>query len=248
MWKCRSGLLADNVSKQVARSSYGNEDIPASSSHYKQQDEGNEDSPATCKKFNHLHSHPSAQPPLFMKKRERLGEDFQMYTRKRHKKPEFQVYTKKTLILDVNGLLADIVINSAVKHSWSSNPFKIINNKAVFKRPHVENFLKFCFERFHVGVWSSRLKVNLDPVLDYVFGNNYKSKLAFQWDQEHCTNTGDKAPGGKPMFLKEIQKLWEDPELRQERGGDIRVYLEKLSSTSNVQKFVEQNKIPHSRV
>ncbi|KAE9466614.1 hypothetical protein C3L33_01463, partial [Rhododendron williamsianum] len=49
---------------------------------------------------------------------------------------------KKLLILDVNGLLADIV-----------HP-----PPRIFKRPFCNDFLKFCFERFDVGIWSSRTK------------------------------------------------------------------------------------------
>ncbi|KAL8090561.1 hypothetical protein AgCh_039858 [Apium graveolens] len=140
--------------------------------------------------------------------------------RKRSKSVDDSSYFKKTLILDINGILADIVPENVVTSSRTSKQYKILKNKAVFKRPHVDDFLKFCFERFNVGVWSSRLKRNLDPVIDYVFGNNYKSKLAFQWDQEHCTNTGLKVAGNnhKPLFLKEIKKLWEDPELRKVIG------------------------------
>ena len=42
----------------------------------------------------------------------------------------------------------------------------------------------------------------------------------FLQDQEHCTNTGLKVVGNnhKPLFLKEIKKLWEDPELRKVIG------------------------------
>lgn len=102
-------------------------------------------------------------------------------------------------------------------------------------------------------------------------------------DQVHCTNVGHIALGNekKPIFLKEIKKLWENRTLGflnesntlllddspykalknppntsicphtykydssddnlLENGGDLQVYLEKLSSAPNVQKFVEQN-------
>ncbi|KAF1002429.1 hypothetical protein AG4045_022157 [Apium graveolens] len=114
--------------------------------------------------------------------------------RKRSKSVDDSSYFKKTLILDINGILADIVPENVVTSSRTSKQYKILKNKAG------KNYMR-----------------NLDPVIDYVFGNNYKSKLAFQWDQEHCTNTGLKVAGNnhKPLFLKEIKKLWEDPELRK---------------------------------
>ncbi|WKA04009.1 hypothetical protein VitviT2T_022076 [Vitis vinifera] len=61
---------------------------------------------------------------------------------------------KKLLILDINGLLADI-------QSHTPKGYKVdkrIAKRAVFKRPFCSEFLKFCFERFDVGIWSSRTK------------------------------------------------------------------------------------------
>lgn len=88
---------------------------------------------------------------------------------------------KKLLILDVNGLLVDFVNYFPKGHT----PDTVISKKAgnscylnsilrfmlfkscnlcglflspVFKRPYCDEFLQFCFDRFNVGVWSSRTK------------------------------------------------------------------------------------------
>lgn len=88
---------------------------------------------------------------------------------------------KKLLILDVNGLLVDfvpyspdgytpdIVISRKAgerKHILDATStfmhFKLLIYMAifylfsVFKRPFCDDFLRFCFERFEVGIWSSR--------------------------------------------------------------------------------------------
>lgn len=34
---------------------------------------------------------------------------------------------------------------------------------SVYKRPFCDDFLKFCFDRFDVGIWSSRIRYILDP-------------------------------------------------------------------------------------
>lgn len=124
---------------------------------------------------------------------------------------------KKLLILDVNGLLADVVAYVPDGHK----PDTTISNKAVFKRPFCEDFLKFCFERFHVGVWSSRTQRNVDMVVDFLMGDS-KQKLLFSWNQFHCTDTGFNTIENpdKPLVLKELKKLWEkrEPNLPWEKG------------------------------
>lgn len=193
---------------------------------------------------------------------------------------------RKLLVLDVNGLLADIVNVGEVPRGYK--PDTIIAMKAVFKRPFCDDFLEFCFDRFDVGVWSSRNKKNVDRVVDFLMFNT-KKRLLFCWDQAHCTETGYKTIENrdKPLVLKELKKLWEKQDtglpwekgfynetntvllddspykaLRNPpytaifpyaykfrdardrslgRGGDLRVYLEKLAATDSVQKFIQEN-------
>ncbi|KAL9691003.1 hypothetical protein QQ045_011420 [Rhodiola kirilowii] len=113
---------------------------------------------------------------------------------------------RKLLILDINGLLADIV--SPVRSVYK--PDIMVSQKAVFRRPFCESFLQFCFEKFDVGVWSSRVKKNVDKVLDFLMGQ-LKNKLIFYWDRSHCTITGFPTVENrdKPLVLKELKKLWE---------------------------------------
>ncbi|XP_011650222.1 uncharacterized protein LOC101203219 isoform X1 [Cucumis sativus] len=113
--------------------------------------------------------------------------------------------TKKLLVLDVNGLLADFICYVPPGYK----PDIIIRQKAVFKRPFCDDFIKFCFERFEVGVWSSRTRRNVDMVIDFLM-RDYREKLLFCWDQSHCTDTTFSTVENKhkPLVLKEIKKLW----------------------------------------
>ncbi|KAK4567994.1 hypothetical protein RGQ29_003664 [Quercus rubra] len=86
---------------------------------------------------------------------------------------------KKLLILDVNGLLLDIVPYAPSGYISDA----IISMKPVFKRPFCDGFLQFCFDRFVVGVWSSRTKRNMDRLIDFLMGDS-KNKLVFCWDPE----------------------------------------------------------------
>ncbi|MCL7024802.1 hypothetical protein MKW94_026969 [Papaver nudicaule] len=100
---------------------------------------------------------------------------------------------KKLLVLDLNGLLVDV------------------GKRSCTKRPYCDDFLKFCFERFHVGVWSSRTRKNVDKVVNFLMGDLKENQnLVFCWDQSHCTETGFKVMNHwyKPLILKELKKLW----------------------------------------
>ncbi|KAL8151658.1 hypothetical protein V2J09_021466 [Rumex salicifolius] len=114
--------------------------------------------------------------------------------------------SRKLLILDLNGLLADIrsvPLKGFKPHRW-------IVNKAVYKRPFCDDFVKFCFETFDVAVWSSRKRFNVERMLKFLMKEDKREKLIFTWDQSHCTKTGFMTIENKdkPIFLKELQKWW----------------------------------------
>ncbi|KAI9174547.1 hypothetical protein LWI28_018993 [Acer negundo] len=124
---------------------------------------------------------------------------------------------KKLLVLDVNGLLADIV--SYASHGYK--PDIMISKKSVFKRPYCDDFLRFCFERFNVGIWSSRIKKNVEKVIEFLMGDSRRN-LHFIWDAYHCSKTGLNTIENKdkPLVLKELKKLWDklEPDLPWEKG------------------------------
>ncbi|KAI3929865.1 hypothetical protein MKW98_004019 [Papaver atlanticum] len=130
----------------------------------------------------------------------------------------FSCTRKKLLVLDLNGILVDIVSN--VPDGYKADTF--IAMKALFKRPFCDDFLKFLFQNFNVGVWSSRTKRNVDSVVDFVMGD-MKKNLLFCWDQYHCTDTGYSTLENrrKPLVLKELKKLWNkhDRSLPWEKGA-----------------------------
>ncbi|CAA2990810.1 Phospho phosphatase [Olea europaea subsp. europaea] len=124
---------------------------------------------------------------------------------------------RKLLVLDVNGLLADIVM-PAPKDSVADTR---LLGRAVFRRPFCNDFLKFCFENFDVAIWSSRSKKVIDIVVDYLLGD-LRQKLLFCWDISQSTQTRFKTIENehKPLVMKELKKIWEkyDPRLPWEKG------------------------------
>ncbi|XP_051141378.1 uncharacterized protein LOC127258545 [Andrographis paniculata] len=191
---------------------------------------------------------------------------------------------KKLIVLDVNGLLAHIVMPPPLDCTADA----YILGRAIFKRPFCDDFLKFCFQHFDVGIWSSRSKRIIDRVVTYLLGG-LRNKLKFCWDMYHSTQTGYNTLENrhKPLVCKELSKIWEneDPTLPWKKGdynesntlllddspykallnplhtaifphsyqyqnkndnslgpgGDLRVYLQGLLTSENVQKYVEQH-------
>ncbi|KAK7374630.1 hypothetical protein VNO80_08067 [Phaseolus coccineus] len=131
--------------------------------------------------------------------------------------PSIVCLKKKLIILDVNGLLVDIV-SPPPRHRKADT---IIGGKALFKRPFYLDFLNFCFEKFEVAIWSSRIRKNIDKVIDYLMGN-MKQRLLFCWDLSYCTGTSFKTLENKykPLVFKDLRKIWEkyDSNLPWEKG------------------------------
>ncbi|CAL9226891.1 unnamed protein product [Arabidopsis halleri] len=114
-------------------------------------------------------------------------------------------HTRKLLVFDLNGILADIV-------QGFTGPFVPdgkVSYRSVFRRPFVSSFLDFCFERFHVAIWSSR-RVGLDYMVSIVM-KNYSRNLLFCFDQNKCTTTKFKTQekNDKPLFLKDLRTVWD---------------------------------------
>ncbi|PQM36675.1 uncharacterized protein Pyn_25451 [Prunus yedoensis var. nudiflora] len=154
---------------------------------------------------------------------------------------------KKLLILDINGLLADIVPQEfSIPKRYK--PDITISRKAVFKRPFCDDFLQFCFDRFNVGVWSSRTKKNVDMVVDFLLGDS-RHKLLFCWGEYNESNTLllDDSPYKALRNPANTAIFPYSYECRDRRdaslgpGGKIRSFLEGLAMADNVQKYVEQH-------
>ncbi|MED6180124.1 hypothetical protein PIB30_007281 [Stylosanthes scabra] len=124
---------------------------------------------------------------------------------------------QKLLVLDINGLLVDLVYPPPN----DKKPDTIIRGVAVFKRPFYLDFLKFCFERFEVSIWSSRSRRNVEPIVEYLMGE-MKNKLLFCWDCFHCTGTSSKTfeDRHKDLQFKDMKKVWDKqfPNLPWEKG------------------------------
>ncbi|KAI3447508.1 hypothetical protein Pfo_004173 [Paulownia fortunei] len=117
---------------------------------------------------------------------------------------------KKLLVLCLGGLLVHRVHVRNKATVRGLRPDVVYGKFLVFKRPFCTEFLKFCFERFDVALWSSAREHNIEGVLSNITGG-MRSKLLFIWGQEECTDSGFHClhKEEKPLFLKEMKELWE---------------------------------------
>ncbi|KAJ4832894.1 hypothetical protein Tsubulata_026354 [Turnera subulata] len=123
---------------------------------------------------------------------------------------------KKLLILCLGGLLCHRLCRKrGAIIPRNRTPDTSYGSFLVYKRPYCDEFVKFCFERFEVGIWSSAREWYLDNALDCVL-KGHRSKLLFAWDQEECTDSGFKTleNRNKPIFLKELKKLFSSNRLK----------------------------------
>ena len=93
-------------------------------------------------------------------------------------------------------------------------PSAVLGKFHVYDRPHVAEFVRWAFEHFTVGVWSSAQQHNARALVNHVWGKS-RDKLAFVWGQERCTHVGAMDPargaGSKPILLKDLRVLWSHP-------------------------------------
>ncbi|XP_050910458.1 uncharacterized protein LOC127125701 isoform X1 [Lathyrus oleraceus] len=124
---------------------------------------------------------------------------------------------KKLLIMNLNGFLLHRVhvrdTKGIPKSRTADYKYRYF---LLFKRPFSEEFMKFCLERFEVGIWSSAMEHNIDCALRCAIGSS-ENKLLFVWDQNKCTDSDFKSLENekKPLFFKELKKVWS----RVKKGG-----------------------------
>ena len=89
-------------------------------------------------------------------------------------------HDKILLILDLDETLIHAT-DEPLNHPYD---FEVYSYYA-YKRPYLDSFLKFCFENFHVGVWSSASDLYVQRVAETIIPD--PSKLKFVWGRSRCT-------------------------------------------------------------
>jgi RNA polymerase II subunit A small phosphatase-like protein len=102
------------------------------------------------------------------------------------------------LVLDLD----ETLIHSSPR-ILETNPAFEFNGQYVYRRPHLEEFIAFAFDRFEVGVWTSAGNIYADAIVAEVFGSR---KPAFVWCSDRCTHRRI-IELDEPVSLKRLSKL-----------------------------------------
>ncbi|XP_038721046.1 uncharacterized protein LOC120013338 [Tripterygium wilfordii] len=124
---------------------------------------------------------------------------------------------KKLIVLSLGGVLCERVCRREKrKIPRNRRADASYGSMLVYKRPHVEEFMKFCLEKFEVGIWSSAREWYMGDALNCIM-SGLRGQLVFAWDQDYCNNTGFSTIENdrKPIFLKELDKIWEKKSLSE---------------------------------
>ena len=99
---------------------------------------------------------------------------------------------RKLLVFDINKVL----LHRQAKTSF----FKI--------RPYAYEFIAGMSQRYTLAVWTSMTKKSAKPILADLFPQQH-IPLLFNWYQNRCHSIPNELiPDGKPLFLKELSKVW----------------------------------------
>ncbi|CAN8284991.1 unnamed protein product [Cochlearia groenlandica] len=118
---------------------------------------------------------------------------------------------KKLLIISPHGILLHRVHKMNMRETPKNrSPDASCGPNLVYKRPFVVEFMRFCLERFEVGIWSSASERNVNMILDVVL-EDMKDKFLFVWGQPMCTNSGltTLENNGRPLFFKDISEVFQ---------------------------------------
>jgi TFIIF-interacting CTD phosphatase-like protein len=104
----------------------------------------------------------------------------------------------KLLILDLDETLFYATEREFSRPAdFSGGPYR------VYKRPHVDSFLEFCFARFEVAVWTSASPDYAHLMVKHLFTG---AQPAFVWAADRCTQAFD-ADLGQHYSAKRLRKI-----------------------------------------
>jgi hypothetical protein len=87
------------------------------------------------------------------------------------------------LILDLNGVLC---LSQHKKVAGVKEDARA-NVKYLYFRPYLEHFLRFCFQKFRVAIWSSNAKHNVTATVEQIIRNREDfQRLKFVWSRMDC--------------------------------------------------------------
>ncbi len=84
----------------------------------------------------------------------------------------------KLLILDL-----DETLIYATEQALARPHDFVVGSYMVYKRPYVEEFIKFCVQHFKVAVWTSSTRSYAEEIVEALFPENYPLEFVFARDR-----------------------------------------------------------------
>lgn len=118
---------------------------------------------------------------------------------------------RKLVVLDLSGVLLDKVHHPGKSEDEGTDGVIRVRSKLLYRRPGLDEFLRFLFANFDVAVWSSQQPQNVVPAVMHAFGN-YARHLTFVFSQADCEeiiHPGDGQEHPETLFAKPLERVWE---------------------------------------
>ena len=106
---------------------------------------------------------------------------------------------KKLLILDID----ETLIHATETPLDREADFRVAQYY-VYMRPHVQQFMEFCREHFHVAAWTTATPDYAALVLAHICSEDYP--FEFVWCRDRCTFRGE-GYDGNLRWLKDLKKV-----------------------------------------
>lgn len=107
----------------------------------------------------------------------------------------------KLIILDL-----DETLIRATKTPLEKPHDFIVGEYFVYQRPFLAQFLAFCFSHADVAVWTSSGETYADSVVQHIFTNEQRQRLAFVWSRQKCVQRFDPYRF-QDVFIKDLKKV-----------------------------------------
>jgi TFIIF-interacting CTD phosphatase-like protein len=110
--------------------------------------------------------------------------------------------TRKLLILDLD----ETLVYGTTKPLARREDF-LVSEYYIYKRPGLEEFLKFCLEHFDTAIWTSASRLYAEGIVKALFPE--PDKLKFIWSRERCSYKYDHEMRESHWIknLKKVKKL-----------------------------------------
>jgi hypothetical protein len=124
---------------------------------------------------------------------------------------ELSLSKKILLILDCNGLLWSSKRDPKLNHlPRSEGGIHYFDNNIYFERVGLHHFLRRCFERFDVAIWTCAAKRRTDAMVEKIFSRDEQYMFKFIWDQSYTRDSTVLRPDGNcNVMLKDLSMVWD---------------------------------------